>query len=131
MLIITGVDDLFGKCLITFIILLEGGAIQVGVSLPYEVTLQVIDITLKVHQVFLVFSIDLYASQALGGELLGVINVYHVIIFFAALILLGSHLLLLSIGSQVVFFISVFKACRHLSQSILVAVLKQLLLRGT
>jgi hypothetical protein len=130
LLIIAGVNDLFGKFLVTsFLILLEAGGIQVGVRLSYEVTLQVIDVAFKVHQVFLVFSVDLDASQALGGELLGVIDVYHIIILFA-LILLGSHLLLLSIGSQAVFFIGVFKACRHLSQSIL-AVLKKLLLRGT
>ena len=129
MLIITGVNDLFGKCLVTFIIVLEAGGIQVGVGLTYEVPLQVIDVALKVHQVFLIFSVDLNSSQALGSELLGVIDVYHVIIFFA-LILLGCHLLFLSIGSQVVFFISVFETCRHLSQAIL-AVLKKLLLRGT
>jgi hypothetical protein len=38
-------------------------------------------------------------------------------------------LLFFSISSQVVFFISVFEACRHLSQAIH-AVVKELLLRG-
>jgi len=128
LLVITGVNDLFGKRLVAFLILLEIRGIKVGVGLPYEVTLQVVNVAFKVHQVFLVFSVNLDASQALGGELLGVIDVYHIIILFT-FILLGSHLLFFSIGSQVVFFISVFEACRHLSQAIH-AVVKELLLRG-
>ena len=58
------------------------GAILVGGA--DEVAAEVIYVALLVHQVLLILALDLYAFEALGGEVLRVVNVNHVLIVLLA-----------------------------------------------
>ena len=51
------------------------------VCLPDEIALQVVNVSLGVHQILLVFPVNHDSSQASRCQLLWVVNVYNVILF--------------------------------------------------
>jgi hypothetical protein len=88
------------------------------VSRTNKVALQIINVTLEVHQVLFVFSIDLDSSKALGCKLLGIVDIYNLVIFLFVFLLGIDNLLIVFSVSHLIFFVSNFLTCRHLAQSI-------------
>lgn len=64
------------------------GVAAVVVSGADEVAPEVVDVALLVHEVLLVLALDLDALEPLGGQVLGIIDVDHILILLLWLLLL-------------------------------------------